>query len=161
MRENPVEDIDIDSKTTLADLNSQFAKAGGFVAAKVATATSIIQDMNQGECTKFISFPADIMATGTRGLIRQFVERGMTDVVVTTCGTLDHDIARVLSDYYHGDFMMDDQQLRRKALIVWGMFWFPMNLMVFRLRTGFSRFSLNFMTRTSAGFPGRSGMNLD
>jgi deoxyhypusine synthase len=73
MRENPVEDIDIDSKTTLADLNSQFAKAGGFVAAKVATATSIIQDMNQGECTKFISFPADIMATGTRGLIRQFV----------------------------------------------------------------------------------------
>ena len=56
MRENPVEDIDIDSKTTLADLNSQFAKTGGFVAAKVATATSIIQDMNQGECTKFISF---------------------------------------------------------------------------------------------------------
>ena len=116
MRENPVEDIVLDSKTTLADLNSQFAKAGGFVATKVATATSIIQDMNQGECTKFISFPADIMATGTRGLLRQFVERGMIDVVVTTCGTLDHDIARVLSDYYHGDFVMDDQQLRKEGV---------------------------------------------
>ena len=83
MRENPVKDIAIDSKTTLSDLNLQFAKAGGFVASNVATATSIIQDMNQGECTKFTSFPADIMATGTRGLIHQFVERGMTDVIVT------------------------------------------------------------------------------
>ena len=116
MRENPVEDIDIDSKTTLADLNSQFTKAGGFVATKVATATSIIQDMNRGECTRFISFPADIMATGTRGLIRQFVERGMIDAVVTTCGTLDHDIARVLADYYHGDFRMDDLRLREEGV---------------------------------------------
>ena len=116
MRENPVEDIDIDSKTTLADLNSQFAKAGGFVATKVATATSIIQDMNREECTRFISFPADIMATGTRGLIRQFVERGMIDAVVTTCGTLDHDIARVLADYYHGDFRMDDLRLREEGV---------------------------------------------
>ena len=80
MRENPVKDIDIDSKTTLSDLNLQFAKAGGFVASKVATATSIIQDMNQGECTKFISFPADIMATGTRGLIRQFVELSLIHI---------------------------------------------------------------------------------
>ena len=36
----------------------------------------------------------------------------MVDVIVTTCGTLDHDIARVLADYYHGDFAMDDKQLR-------------------------------------------------
>ena len=56
------------------------------------------------------------MATGTRGLIRQFVERGMIDAVVTTCGTLDHDIARVLADYYHGDFRMDDLRLREEGV---------------------------------------------
>ena len=39
----------------------------------------------------------------------------MADVVVTTCGTLDHDIARVLADYYHGDFAMDDALLREEG----------------------------------------------
>ena len=92
MRDSPVKDIEINSKTTLSELSSQFSVAGGFVASKVSTATSIIQDMLRGGCTKFLSFPADIMATGTRGLIRQFVENDNIDVLVTTCGTLDHDI---------------------------------------------------------------------
>ena len=112
----PVKDIEINSKTTLSELSSQFSYTGGFVASKVSTATSIISDMLNEDCTKFLSFPADIMATGTRGLIRQFVESDKIDVLVTTCGTLDHDIARVLSDYYHGDFMMDDKQLREKGV---------------------------------------------
>ena len=116
MRKIPVKDITIDSETTISDLVTQFGKAGGFVASKVSTATSIVKDMNKEECTKFISFPADIMATGTRGILKQFVENGNIDVVVTTCGTLDHDIARVLSDYFHGDFSMDDQKLRKEGI---------------------------------------------
>ena len=116
MRKIPVKDIQINSNTTLGNLISQFGEAGGFVASKVSTATSIIQNMNENECTKFLSFPADIMATGTRGLIRQLVENDMVDVVVTTCGTLDHDIARILADYYHGDFAMDDEKLREEGV---------------------------------------------
>jgi deoxyhypusine synthase len=91
MRENRVKDIHIDSNTKLSELISQFSDAGGFVATKIATATSILQDMQKDNCTKFISFPADIMATGTRGLLRQLIEQDHVDVVVTTCGTLDHD----------------------------------------------------------------------
>ena len=116
MRKIPVKDIQINSNTTLGNLISQFGEAGGFVASKVSTATSIIQNMNENECTKFLSFPADIMATGTRGLIRQLVENDMVDVVVTTCGTLDHDIARILADYYHGNFAMDDEKLREEGV---------------------------------------------
>ena len=116
MRENPVKDIKINATTSLEDLISQFGEAGGFVASKISTATSILQDMQKDSCTKFLSFPADIMATGTRGLLRQLVENDMVDVIVTTCGTLDHDIARILADYYHGDFAMDDQQLREEGV---------------------------------------------
>ena len=116
MRENPVKDIKINSATSLEDLISQFGEAGGFVASKISTATSIMRDMQEESCTKFLSFPADIMATGTRGLLRQLVENDMVDVIVTTCGTLDHDIARILADYYHGDFAMDDQQLREEGV---------------------------------------------
>jgi deoxyhypusine synthase len=116
MRKNPVKDIQINSNTTLENLISQFGETGGFVASKIPIATSIIKNMNENECTKFLSFPADIMATGTRGLIRQLVENDMVDVVVTTCGTLDHDIARILADYYHGDFAMNDEKLREEGV---------------------------------------------
>ena len=65
---------------------------------------------------KFYDHGSLIMATGTRGLMNQIVENNMADVVVTTCGTLDHDIARVLADYYHGDFAMDDELLREEGV---------------------------------------------
>ncbi len=116
MNRDPVKDININSDTKLGDLVEQFGEAGGFVASKISTASSIVKDMNSEDCTKFVSFPADIMATGTRGLMKQIVENDMADVVVTTCGTLDHDIARVLADYYHGDFAMDDELLRDECV---------------------------------------------
>ena len=64
-------------------------------------------------CTKFLSFPAAIMATGIRGVLIDMIRGGMVDVIVTTCGTLDHDISRTLADYYQGSFEMDDAKLRR------------------------------------------------
>ena len=36
--------------------------------------------------------------------------------MVTTCGTLDHDIARTFRDYFHGDFSLDDIALGREGL---------------------------------------------
>jgi deoxyhypusine synthase len=56
------------------------------------------------------------MATGTRGVIVELVKRRLVDVIITTCGTLDHDLARTWKDYYHGDFCMDDAKLRRRRV---------------------------------------------
>ncbi len=68
------------------------------------------------KCLTFLSFPACIMATGTRGVIVELVKRKLVDVVITTCGTLDHDLARSWKDYYHGDFAMDDAELREEGV---------------------------------------------
>ena len=59
----------------------------------------MIDDKN---CVKFLSFTADIIATGSRGIIKELVKRNLVDVIITTCGTLDHDIARCSRDYYKG-----------------------------------------------------------
>jgi deoxyhypusine synthase len=56
------------------------------------------------------------MATGVRGVLRTLVERKLVDVVLTTCGTADHDLARVWRPYYHGDFEMDDVKLHRAGI---------------------------------------------
>jgi deoxyhypusine synthase len=110
----PVRDIHAtpDAKKLVEAMGS----AGGFTATKLATAVEIYREMLDGECTKFLSFPADIVSTGTRGVIVQLMREKKVDAVVTTCGTLDHDLARLWKDYYHGTFDADDAELHQKGI---------------------------------------------
>lgn len=66
--------------------------------------------------TRFLSFPADIVATGTRGVLAELIRDGYVDAVITTCGTLDHDIARAFRPYYHGAWNLDDAALHADGL---------------------------------------------
>jgi deoxyhypusine synthase len=38
------------------------------------------------------------------------------DVVITTCGTLDHDLARCWRKYYRGSFVMNDSKLHEEGI---------------------------------------------
>jgi deoxyhypusine synthase len=117
MRGRKVEDIRLREGMSVDELMRELKGSGGFTGRKVADAVDIMEKMVRSEgCVKFLSFPACIMATGTRGVIVEMVRRKLVDVIITTCGTLDHDLARVWRDYYHGDFFMDDAQLRREGI---------------------------------------------
>ncbi|HXW95118.1 MAG TPA: deoxyhypusine synthase [Nitrososphaerales archaeon] len=98
----------------IASVVEGMGKGGGFMAKNLFDVADTLASMcDRDGCTKFLSFPAAIMATGTRGVIIDMVRAGMADVIVTTCGTLDHDISRTLANYYEGSFEMDDAKLRR------------------------------------------------
>lgn len=112
----PVRDLEINGNTTLSELIEKFSLSGGFTSAKIATANSILKKMFQEENTTFLSFPADIISTGTRGIINQMVKKKLVDVVITTNGTLDHDIARVFTDYYCGTFDYSDRKLKNMSI---------------------------------------------
>ncbi|MCL6090290.1 MAG: deoxyhypusine synthase [Candidatus Thermoplasmatota archaeon] len=113
---SPVRDLDISGSTTLKQLMEGFSESGGFTSAKVFTAYSILKKMFSEENTTFLSFPADIISTGTRGLINEVIKRKLVDVIVTTNGTLDHDIARTYLDYYSGTFDYSDRELRNLGI---------------------------------------------
>jgi deoxyhypusine synthase len=116
MRE-PVKDYSFTDKMSVNDLVSQMGEAWGFTAGKLAVAVNIMEAMVKAKgCVKFFSFTADIVATGTRGVIKELVKRKLVDVVITTCGTLDHDVARSWKDYYKGSFVMDDAKLHREGV---------------------------------------------
>ena len=113
----PVKDIKVEKGMTVDSLLEQMGSAGGFTAKKLSDATDLAERMiRQKGCVKFLSFPACIMATGTRGVIVEMVKNGMVDLIITTCGTLDHDLSRTWKTYYHGDFMMDDVNLRHEGV---------------------------------------------
>ena len=116
-RLKPIADIEVEGGMRVSDLTSQMLASGGFTAKKLGQAAEIMSAMLRDQkCTVFLSFPACIVSTGTRGVIRKLVEERLVDVIITTCGTLDHDLARVWRKYYHGDFMMDDADLHKKGI---------------------------------------------
>ena len=109
--EEKVQDMRLEKGQSVSEVVRQMKASGGFTAKKLAVAVDILEDMMKDECVNFLSFPACIIATGTRGLIRDLVKEKRFQVLITTCGTLDHDLARIQENYYHGEFEMDDAML--------------------------------------------------
>ncbi len=124
--ERVVEDIESYPGMTISDLINEMEKAGGFTAKFIAEGVSILEEMIRDEdSVNFLSFPADIVSTGVRGILVDMVKRNLFDVVITTGGTVDHDIARCFADYYHGTFSADDRELYEKGIHRLGNIFIP------------------------------------
>jgi deoxyhypusine synthase len=108
-----IRDIQVDENLSVDDIILAMGDSGGFQARYFSDSVDILESMcRDRDCTKFLSFPAAIVSTGTRGVIKELVKRRLCDVIITTCGTLDHDIARSYQDYLSGgEFAMDDVKL--------------------------------------------------
>lgn len=112
-----VKNISIKKGESVSDLIKSFSDGGGFTAKKLAVASDIFKQMQSDKsCVKFLSFPADIVSTGLRGVIVDLIKNKLVDVIITTCGTLDHDLAKVWKDYYAGTEMSNDAKLRQEGI---------------------------------------------
>ena len=112
-----VQDITINSQSSVRDVIKQMENAGGFESVNVVDGLNIMDSMIQDkECLRFLSFVGATVSTGLRGIIRSMIQRGWFDVVITTCGALDHDIARHFAAYNQGSFTMDDAQLVKQDI---------------------------------------------
>ncbi|RDD52417.1 deoxyhypusine synthase [Nanoarchaeota archaeon NZ13-N] len=121
-----VKDIKVNSSLTIRDLLMEFKNIGGFQAQEIYRGYEILKEMFEDkETIKVLSFPADIIATGIRGVIKDVIKNRLFDIVITTCGTLDHDIARLEKDYYIGYFDTDDFYLREKGIMRLGNIFIP------------------------------------
>ena len=108
----PVRDIEIDSNTTIEKIFEELSQSGGFESVNLSDGMKILSEMiPDKECLKFLSFVGAVVSTGTRGIIKNMLKNKWFDVVLTTCGALDHDIARHFSNYKEGSFTMDDREL--------------------------------------------------
>jgi len=112
-----VKDISIKNGDDLQSIFEQLSTSGGFESRNLADGLEILSTMiNDKDCLKFLSFVAAITSTGLRGIIADMLKKKMFDVVITTCGALDHDIARYFSNYLEGSFTLDDAELLKKNI---------------------------------------------
>ena len=120
-----VKDIDLNKIKNVDDLVKQFFDSGGFTAKKIGEGVDIYEDMIKNGYYIFLTFPACIVATGTRGVIKELVKRRLINAIITTCGTLDHDLARSFKPYHHGTFFADDAKLHEKGINRLGNIFIP------------------------------------
>ncbi|WP_440059270.1 deoxyhypusine synthase [Thermogladius sp. 4427co] len=109
-----VKDFTIDGSKSICELIEYYGYSHGFMASHLYTASKILAEMKRDkDVLKILSFTGNLVSTGIRGVLSQLIKEGFADVVITTCGTIDHDIARSTgSKYYKGDWNYDDVFLR-------------------------------------------------
>ena len=123
-----VKDIDIDSNTSIEKIFEELSQSGGFESINLSDGLEILTEMiSDNQCLRFVSFVGAVVSTGLRGIIKNMIKNKWFDVAITTCGALDHDIARHFSHYKEGSFTMDDMELANQNIHRLGNVLVPMD----------------------------------
>ena len=124
----PIQDISITKESSLEKIFEQMSKSGGFESRNLADGLDILTNMlKDNDCQNFLSFVGAIISTGLRGIIKDMIKNNWFNVVITTCGALDHDIARHFSNYNEGSFSLDDVALAKENIHRLGNVLVPMD----------------------------------
>ncbi len=110
-------DIKINRDTDINAIFEMMRKSGGFMGVNLALSKDILVEMlSNPKCLKILSFTGNLMATGLRGIFTDMARRHLFDLIITTCASLDHDLARSRANYEAGSFDIDDYELRRRGI---------------------------------------------
>jgi deoxyhypusine synthase len=103
-RLEPVRDVRVSSGMRVCELVEAYGAMHGFMASRVWEAVSILREGLAVSDLRILSFTGNIVATGLRGVLAQLVRGRLFNLLITTTGALDHDIARALGGVYYKGF---------------------------------------------------------
>jgi len=126
--EQRVEDVFLPKNMDVDKLIELYNKIHGFMAAHLYEAIEIVKEIRDKCDTRILSFTGNIVATGVRGIIAQLLRERVFNVVITTCGTIDHDIAKSFGGrYLKGFFEANDSELHRMGIHRLGNIFIPID----------------------------------
>jgi len=122
-----VKDMKLRENMTVKQLIEELGKCGGFMTLNLVRSIDIVKKMFLDEdCTVFLSFTANLVATGLRSVFADLVKRRLVDVIITTGGSIDHDIIKAYGGkYYVGSFEANDVKLHRENINRLGNIYVP------------------------------------
>ncbi len=109
-------DLKLKPGMSLGDLIESYSGIHGFMAGHVTEAIRLLSRELPESSLRILTFTGNLVSTGLRGVFEQVIREGLFNVVFTTTGTLDHDIARAMGGrYYKGLFELDDAELYERG----------------------------------------------
>jgi len=136
---NVVRDVRLKKGMRVSELIKEMENIGGFSAQEMIRGTNVIREMlADKESFNFLSFPANLVSTGMRGILADSVKH--FDAIITTGGTLDHDIARAFGGKYRiGRFGVDDRELHRANVYRLGNIFIERDEYGMKIEEGFAK----------------------
>lgn len=111
-----VEECKVKPEMDVDDLISCYHRIHGFMAGHLVEAISILEEGVPRSRVRVLTFTGNLVATGLRGILAQLLDEGIFNVVITTAGALDHDIAKFMgARYYKGRFELDDEEVYKRG----------------------------------------------
>jgi len=108
--------VDFEARGAVSDLLGDFESAG-FQASHLAQAVALMREMKEDQNrTVFLAFTANLVASGLRGVLAQVIRQGWVDAIVTSGGSIDHDLIKSWRPYDAGSFDSDDVLLHKKSI---------------------------------------------
>ncbi|PMP60682.1 MAG: deoxyhypusine synthase [Caldisphaera sp.] len=117
MEIKPVKDVRIDPNMPVEKLIEIYGDIYGFMAGHIYESANILTEGLKESNVRILTFTGNLISTGLRGIITQLIEKKAFNVIITTCGALDHDIARSNGGiYFKGYFESDDENLYKNNI---------------------------------------------
>lgn len=111
-----VRDVRLAKDMRVSELIDGMRDVGGFSAQNMIDGIDILGRMKEDKGSyNFFSFTANLVSTGLRGMIADSVKH--FDALMTTCGMIDHDLAKAYGGKYSvGSFEVDDAKLHKLSI---------------------------------------------
>ncbi|MDM7275947.1 MAG: deoxyhypusine synthase [Thermoprotei archaeon] len=124
----PVRDVRVRVDMGVCELIELYRNIHGFSASSLGEALDILSEGLAASDVRILSFTGNLVATGLRGVLAQLAGSGLFNVVFTTTGAVDHDIARAVGGvYFKGSFDVDDVELKRRGFQRLGNIFIPVD----------------------------------
>ncbi len=95
----------------------EFKKAGVLNAGAVADGVDIFETMVKNDATIFLGLSGALVAGGMRRVIRDLINDGLVDVLVTTGANIVHDLIEASGGkHFIGSCMVDDVELKKRDI---------------------------------------------
>ncbi len=96
--------------------NYELPKNVGFQATELERAASILRTAKKENATMFLTFTANLVASGLRGLFTEMCKKKMCDIIITTPGAFEHDVMKTFGPYYIASFNQNDEELHKQGI---------------------------------------------
>jgi deoxyhypusine synthase len=110
-----IKDLRLGEGVSAGDLINQLSDSG-LQASELGQAVKVMEKMKKEGSTIYLSFTANLVASGLRGVLAELCRQKFVDVVVTTAGALEHDFIKSFEPYLQGDFDVNDVELHQKKV---------------------------------------------
>jgi deoxyhypusine synthase len=113
-----VKQIKLQQGMSVAHLINEMSACGVLGAGKIGKTAELVAEMfSDSDYTVFLTIAGPLVPAGLRNIIRELIDKGYVNVLVTTGANMVHDMVEALG-YHHlqGTFMAEDRKLKEEDI---------------------------------------------